>query len=122
MTTTINIIQGRQSIFKEFSFFISENLKQLAYRDAGSTLFNQERLDKKFNIQERTFYLETHRVNEKTCDFLLSKFFQKPIRVTYEFEKTPLNMTISSETLKDTKIDKCTDEEISFIILKVPTI
>lgn len=122
MTTTINIIQGRQSIFKEFSFFISENLKQLAYRDAGSTLFNQERLDKKFNIQERTFYLETHRVNEKTCDFLLSKFFQKPIRVTYEFEKTPLNMTISSETLKDTKIDKCSDEEISFIILKVPTI
>jgi len=121
MTTTINIIQGRQSIFKEFSYFISENLKQIAYKDSESSLFKSDRLDKNFNIEERTFYLETHRVNEKTCDFFLPKFFQKPIRVIYGVGLKPLYMTISTETLKDTQMDKCTDEEISFIIVKIPT-
>lgn len=50
MTTTINIIKGRDKVFNEFSFCISENIKNIIYKETGSPLCIEDRIDKNFKL------------------------------------------------------------------------
>ena len=122
MTTTINIIKGRDKVFNEFSFCISENIKNIIYKETGSPLCIENRIDKNFKLGGCSFWFEIHKFNDDSTshDLFLSKSFPEGASINVIYNDK-LDMKISSEKTKTTKVNHHTEEEISYIIVVFPT-